>query len=46
MLGKSPRKNRVILPGGALTVEWREADGHIYMTGPATTVFTGELEEG
>ena len=46
VLGKSPRKNRVILPGGALTVEWREADGHIYMTGPATTVFTGELEEG
>ena len=24
----------------------RWADGHIYMTGPATTVFTGELEEG
>ena len=46
VLGKSPRKNRVSLPGGALTVEWREADGHIYMTGPATTVFTGELEEG
>lgn len=43
LLGKSPRKNQVLLPGGALTVEWRETDGHIYMTGPATTVFTGNL---
>ncbi|MEX0655661.1 MAG: diaminopimelate epimerase [Phycisphaeraceae bacterium] len=30
------------LPGGDLTLEWREADGHLYMTGPATEVFTGE----
>ena len=43
ILGLSPRKNRVLLPGGELTVEWREADGHLYMTGPATTVFEGEI---
>jgi diaminopimelate epimerase len=30
------------LPGGTLRVEWRE-DGHVYMTGPATEVFHGEL---
>lgn len=44
LLGQTPRKSQVILPGGALTVEWRQADGHIYMTGPATTVFEGSLE--
>ena len=31
------------LPGGVLRDEWR-ADGHIYMTGPAETVYTGEFE--
>ncbi len=31
----------VHLDGGDLTVEWREADNHVYMTGPAVTVFNG-----
>ena len=31
------------LRGGALEIEWRERDGHILMTGPAVTVFEGEL---
>ena len=31
----------VTLPGGDLTIEWREADNHIYMTGPAEAVFSG-----
>ena len=26
----------------ALRLEWAEADGHVYMTGPATEVFEGE----
>ncbi|MEX0745504.1 MAG: diaminopimelate epimerase [Phycisphaeraceae bacterium] len=30
------------LPGGDLTLEWREANNHVYMTGPATEVFAGE----
>jgi diaminopimelate epimerase len=30
------------LPGGDLTLEWREADDHVYMTGPAEEVFTGQ----
>lgn len=34
----------VRLLGGDLKIEWRE-NGHIYMTGPAVTVFEGEIEE-
>lgn len=30
------------LPGGDLTLEWRESNNHVYMTGPATEVFTGD----
>ena len=33
----------VILPGGKLKVEWGK-DNHIYMQGPATTVYDGEIE--
>ncbi|MDD3212474.1 MAG: diaminopimelate epimerase [Eubacteriales bacterium] len=33
------RKAEVSLPGGKLTIEWSEADGHVYMTGPATFVY-------
>jgi diaminopimelate epimerase len=29
------------LPGGALRLEWDETSNHVYMTGPATEVFTG-----
>jgi len=36
-------ENRVeaALPGGALTLEWR--GGHVWMTGPARTVFEGKI---
>ena len=39
--------NKVIveLLGGNLEIEWNKEDNHVYMTGPATTVFEGELEE-
>jgi len=30
------------LPGGDLRLEWRESNNHVYMTGPATEVFSGE----
>lgn len=30
-------------PGGTLRMEWREDNGHVQMTGPASEVFTGEL---
>ena len=42
--GRTGRRARVELPGGALSIEWREEDGHVLMTGPATPVFRGEVE--
>lgn len=42
-LGRTLRKATVQLPGGTLEIEWREADGHVYKTGPATFVYQGEL---
>jgi len=39
------RKVYVELNQGKLEIEWNNKDNHIYMTGPATTVFTGEIEE-
>ncbi|MDN3510203.1 MAG: diaminopimelate epimerase [Candidatus Jettenia sp.] len=38
---KTERKILAHLPGGDLKLEWTE-DGNVYMTGPATEVFTGE----
>ncbi|OQA26007.1 MAG: Diaminopimelate epimerase [Firmicutes bacterium ADurb.Bin354] len=42
--GKTGRKVEVTLRGGKLDIEWRESDGCVYMTGPATTVFEGDVE--
>ncbi len=39
------RSVAVGLPGGTLHVEWREADDHILMTGPATHEYDGVLDE-
>ena len=41
--GKNSRKTTVELLGGELTIEWKEADNHVYLTGGATTVFEGEV---
>lgn len=38
------RTTRVDLPGGTLTIAWRE-DGSILMTGPAATSFEGTFED-
>jgi len=42
LAGRAGRKAVVHLPGGDLKIEWREHDDHVFMTGPATEVFTGE----
>jgi diaminopimelate epimerase len=42
LTGRLDRKCLVHLPGGDLSIEWRESDNNIYMTGPATEVFSGE----
>ena len=44
MNGKSDRRVTIHLLGGDLEIEWDEKDNHIYMTGPATIVFEGEVE--
>lgn len=35
----------VSLLGGELEIIWNQEDEHVYMTGPARTVFEGEMEE-
>ncbi len=42
---KTDNKVLVHLRGGDLTIEYDEASNHIFMTGPATEVFSGEIEE-
>ena len=42
LTGRTARKILAHLPGGDLTLEWRESDGCVYMTGPAEEVFSGE----
>lgn len=39
------REVNVHLLGGTLKIRWDERSNHIYMTGPATTVFEGTIEE-
>lgn len=41
LTGKTNRRAVVSLKGGDLTIEWNEADNHVYMTGPAEEVFKG-----
>lgn len=40
--GLTGRRVLVHLPGGDLNIEWAD-DDHVYMTGPAAEVFTGEI---
>jgi diaminopimelate epimerase len=44
LTGRGRREVEIELLGGNLQIEWREADGHVLMTGPATEVFSGEIE--
>ncbi len=39
---RTDRKVTVHLLGGDLELEWSEADNHVYMTGPATEIFSGK----
>ena len=43
-LGKIGRKSRIVMDGGVLEIEWREADNHVYLSGPAEFVFEGTIE--
>jgi diaminopimelate epimerase len=35
---------RVDLPGGTALVNWAGAEQHIWLTGPATTVYSGSID--
>jgi diaminopimelate epimerase len=45
LTGMSSRNILAHLPGGDLSLEWRENDDNVYMTGPATEVFEGTWAE-
>lgn len=42
--GRSGRQSRVIMDGGALDIEWRASDNHVYLSGPATFVYEGDID--
>ncbi len=42
-LKRTGRKVRIVLPGGALDIEWREGDNHVLMTGPVQFEYEGRF---
>jgi diaminopimelate epimerase len=42
LTGRLQRRVTAHLPGGDLQLQWSETDNHVYMTGPAVEVFSGE----
>jgi diaminopimelate epimerase len=44
--GLTGRRAAVELDGGMLAIEWREKDGHVLMSGPTATTFTGVIDLG
>ena len=42
LTGRSGRTLTAHLPGGDLELHWSETDNHVYMTGPAVEVFSGD----
>lgn len=42
--GRCSRQSRIIMDGGTLDIDWREADDHVYLSGPATIAFEGTAE--
>ena len=43
-LRRTGRKVTVTLPGGDLSIEWRERDDHVLMTGPVDYEFEGTFD--
>jgi diaminopimelate epimerase len=43
-LGRTGRKVTVTVPGGDLTIEWRESDDHVLMTGPVEYEHAGRFD--
>ena len=43
-LRRTNRTVQVTLPGGELSIEWRESDDHVLMTGPAALEYEGRFD--
>jgi len=46
LTGRTSRKILAHLPGGDLELDWPADDASVFMTGPATEVFSGEWTDG
>ena len=42
LTGRTDRQVTIHLLGGDLSIEWNETNNHVFMTGPAVEVFSGE----
>ena len=42
--GRSGRHSHIIMDGGNLDIDWRETNGHVYLSGPAAIAFEGTAE--
>ena len=42
--GRCGRESQVVMDGGTLHIEWRQVDGHVYLSGPAAFVYEGDVE--
>ena len=42
--GLADRRASLLLDGGRLEIQWREADGHVLMAGPVAVSFRGRLD--
>lgn len=45
LTGRASHRSEIRMDDGTLQIEWRSADNHVYMTGPAEIVFDGEIGE-
>ncbi|MBR5030144.1 MAG: diaminopimelate epimerase [Muribaculaceae bacterium] len=43
LTGRCGRHSRVIMDGGTLDIEWSDHDNHVYLAGPATLVYEGDI---
>jgi diaminopimelate epimerase len=41
--GRAGRQSTIVMDGGTLLVEWTRTNDHVYLTGPAVTVFEGDI---
>jgi diaminopimelate epimerase len=44
LTGRAGRSTVIAMDGGDLHIEWKEDNNHVYLTGPAATVFEGDIE--